>query len=252
MEPETVLNLFDSYWFDHHLFNKKHPINNKFPEMSKSDPEIPSLPIIHTKTQIINTNSPQKLVLESSISPNSVLFTPKLQTIFSGKIPEELEDYSMAEMKNTHEKLTSKTTSPLKGSSSKCTEIASRRKKKGLSKSLSDLEFEELKGFMDLGFIFSEEDKNSNLAYIIPGLQRLGKNDDKKHENIDIKDEILVDESGFSSSISRPYLSESWEVMEKKRKENCLVDPRVPDPNSNVQMKDYLKCWAHTVASTVR
>ncbi|MCL7043829.1 hypothetical protein MKW94_016938 [Papaver nudicaule] len=38
-------------------------------------------------------------------------------------------------------------------------------------KSLSDLEFEELKGFMDLGFVFSEEDRNSSL---IPGLQRLG------------------------------------------------------------------------------
>ena len=105
---------------------------------------------------------------------------------------------------------------------------------------------------MDLGFIFSEEDKNSNLAYIIPGLQRLGKNDDKIHENSDNKDEILVDESGSSSSISRPYLSESWEEMKKKRKESSLFNPRVPDPNSHVQMKNYLKFWAHTVASTVR
>ncbi|KAK7265997.1 hypothetical protein RIF29_18635 [Crotalaria pallida] len=45
------------------------------------------------------------------------------------------------------------------------------RKKRRGSKSLSDLEFEELKGFVDLGFVFSEEDKDSSLATIIPGLQ---------------------------------------------------------------------------------
>ncbi|KAM1105151.1 hypothetical protein ACFX13_013746 [Malus domestica] len=42
-----------------------------------------------------------------------------------------------------------------------------RRKKKSESKSLTDLQFEELKGFMDLGFVFSEEDKDSNLVSII-------------------------------------------------------------------------------------
>ena len=62
--------------------------------------------------------------------------------------------------------------------SSTYTRIASRRKQKGFSKSLSDIEFEEFKRFMDLGFIFSKKDKNSNLASIFPMLQRLGKNDD--------------------------------------------------------------------------
>lgn len=98
----------------------------------------------------------------------------------------------MAEMKITHEKLTSKTTS--------------RRKRNDFSKSLSDLEYEEFKRFMDFCFLFFEEDKNSNLAFIIHGLQRLGKNDDKIHENSDSKlDEILVDESGFTSFILRLY-----------------------------------------------
>ena len=72
-----------------------------------------------------------------------------------------LEDYSIVEMKTTHEKLTSETTFPLKGSSSTCTGIAPRRIKKNFSKSLSDFEFEEFKGFMDLGFVFSEEDKTN-------------------------------------------------------------------------------------------
>jgi hypothetical protein len=33
------------------------------------------------------------------------------------------------------------------------------------AKGLSDLEFEELKGFMDLGSVFSEEDKDSRLVF---------------------------------------------------------------------------------------
>ena len=81
----------------------------------------------------------------------------------------------MAEMKTTLEKLTSKTSSPLKGSSSTCTGNAYRRKKKGFSKSLSDFEFEEFKGFMYLAFVFSEEDKNSNFASIFSGLQKFEK-----------------------------------------------------------------------------
>jgi hypothetical protein len=52
---------------------------------------------------------------------------------------------------------------------------ASERKRRELvcPKSLLDLEFEELKGFMDLGFVFSEEEKDSRLVSIIPCLQRL-------------------------------------------------------------------------------
>ncbi|KAM2560756.1 hypothetical protein COP2_012763 [Malus domestica] len=62
-----------------------------------------------------------------------------------------------------------------------------------------DLQFEELKGFIDLGFVFSEEDKDSNLVSIIPRLQRLGKKDDSRDESFD------------ESAITRPYLSEAWE-----------------------------------------
>ena len=44
------------------------------------------------------------------------------------------------------------------------------------SKSLTSLEFEELKVFMDLGFVFFEKDKDYlKLVSILPGLFRLGK-----------------------------------------------------------------------------
>nr|KYP50362.1 hypothetical protein KK1_027836 [Cajanus cajan] len=114
------------------------------------------------------------------------------------------------------------------------------RKKKRQSKSLSDLEFEELKGFMDLGFVFSEEDKDSSLASIIPGLQRLGKSDEEE-------------EDSDESSVQRPYLSEAWKVQERRKKENNpLMNWKIPPLNNEIDIKDNLRWWAHTVASTVR
>ncbi|KAL0011381.1 hypothetical protein SO802_006489 [Lithocarpus litseifolius] len=119
-----------------------------------------------------------------SLSPNSVLLTPKLNTILSRKESQNQRHQN----RDILEVLSSK--KKIKRS------ISGRQS--GESKSLSDVEFEELKGFMDLGFVSSEEDRKS-LASVIPGLHRLGKKDD---------DEEAVDES----IIPRPYLSEAWEV----------------------------------------
>ncbi|KAE8651663.1 hypothetical protein Csa_021244 [Cucumis sativus] len=117
-------------------------------------------------------------------------------------------------------------------------------KVKRLSKSLSELEFEELKGFMDLGFVFSEEDKNdTNLASIIPGLQRFGEKKEEKQKQIE--DGVLL---------KRPYLSEAWEDVEKENdKKRILMKWRVPSLGATeMDIKHHLKFWAHTVASTVR
>lgn len=129
-----------------------------------------------------------------------------------------------------------------------------RKKKRRGSKSLSDLEFEELKGFMDLGFVFSEEDKDSSLASILPGLQRLGKksvkNEEDEEDGDDDDDE--EDEENFDkAAVPRPYLSEAWKVH-KKKKENPLKNWKVPALNNENDIKDSLKLWAHTVASNVR
>ncbi|MCL7032807.1 hypothetical protein MKW94_028789 [Papaver nudicaule] len=123
------------------------------------------------------------------------------------------------------------------------------------SKSLSDLEFEELKGFMDLGFVFSEEDKNSSLVSIIPGLQRLGNKENLITEQEEDKSRTLDRaENNKSVSIQRPYLSEAWAVLENKRKEEKLplINWQVPKLDSEIAMKFHLKNWAHTVASAVR
>ena len=93
---------------------------------------------------------------------------------------------------------------------------------------------------MDLGFVFSEEDKDSSLASIIPGLQRLGKSDEEEED------------SELGSSVQRPYLSEAWKAQERRKKENPLVNWKIPALNNEIDIKDSLRWWAQTVASTVR
>nr|AFK40408.1 unknown [Medicago truncatula] len=168
-----------------------------------------------------------------SLSPDSVLniIPSKLQTILSGKEVTDSEDENNL--------VQTQTLLPKKNNN-----INKVVKKKRESKSLSDLEFEELKGFMDLGFVFSEEDKDSSLVEIIPGLQRLGKkNDEEEEEEEDVYDESVV---------QRPYLSEAWEVYDWRKKEKPLVNWKVPAMNNEIDMKNSLRLWAQTVASTVR
>ncbi|KAE8689459.1 hypothetical protein F3Y22_tig00110937pilonHSYRG00061 [Hibiscus syriacus] len=128
------------------------------------------------------------------------------------------------------------------------------RRKRGKSKSLSDLEFEELKGFMDLGFVFSAEDnKDSRLVKIIPGLQRLKKKEPEEDDDEEgEKKEADEDDDDEAPEVARPYLSEAWKVSERRKENNPLMKWRVPDLGNEIDMKDSLRLWAHTVASTVR
>lgn len=164
MEPESVISLFDSLWFNHEFFKK------------------------HT-----NPSSP------SSSDPNHAHKT---------------QDRREAEKGKPH------------------------------CKSISELEFEELKGFKDLGFEFSEEDANSSLVDIIPGLQKLMKNSCEQTESYHPKAVYCK---------SRPYLSEAWEVMEKKRRrrrsKKALAKWKIPEISNEVELKHNLRRWAHTVAS---
>ncbi|KAG2719137.1 hypothetical protein I3760_03G255200 [Carya illinoinensis] len=130
---------------------------------------------------------------DASLSPDLVLLTSKLQTILSGKEVTEPEETIPTDFEvSSKEKVTS-----------------NGRKKMGETKSLSDLEFEELKGFMDLGFVFSKEDRNSSLASLIPGLQRFGKKDGEE-------------EAAGETATSRPYLSEAWELGRVSSKEALM------------------------------
>ncbi|KAL5564314.1 hypothetical protein UlMin_027478 [Ulmus minor] len=97
-------------------------------------------------------------------------------------------------------------------------------------KSLSDLEFEEVQGFKDLGFTFENKELNPSVVSILPGLQ------EKKPRDL-----------GLENKARRPYLSEAWMVQ------SCAP----PNPNwaslrSSNDMKAQIKFWVRAVASNVR
>ncbi|KAJ1414151.1 hypothetical protein SESBI_18995 [Sesbania bispinosa] len=232
MEAEAVLKLFDSCWFGIQNLKEEQPsslISTSFHENSDHqikegllEPMLLRIQTSHTRSMSDQLNSMTSFK-DDSLSPDSVLFSPKLQTILSVRDVTDTEDERQAQVQLDVSKKN----------------ITSKGRRKRGSKSLSDLEFQELKGFMDLGFVFSEEDKDSNLASIIPGLQRLGKNDEEE-------------EDSGESVIQRPYLSEAWEVQERRKKENPLMNWKVPALNNEIDIKDSLRWWAHTVASTVK
>lgn len=100
---------------------------------------------------------------------------------------------------------------------------------KTIRRSLSDLEFEEVQGFKDLGFSFEKEALSPSLANILPGLQE--KNREETEED---------------KAARGPYLSEAWLVQ------SCA--PPVPTWASNMSaadMKQQIKFWARAVASNV-
>ncbi|KAL0011384.1 hypothetical protein SO802_006492 [Lithocarpus litseifolius] len=235
MNAEELMKLFDYCWFEDQILTKQPDLTkpssfeanpeNEIQE-KPSEPEISRISTLHIRSMSDQLSSNTTFGY-GSLSPNSVLHTSRLDTNLSEKEVTESETPKQRDFEVLSSKM-------------KVKRSASRRKS-GESKSLSDLEFEELKGFMDLGFVFSEEDSNSSLASVIPGLHRLGKKDDE---------EEAVDES----TIPRPYLSEAWEVLDRRKRENPLMNLRVPFPalNNETRMKDTLRLWAHTVASTVR
>ncbi|KAK7400178.1 hypothetical protein VNO78_11378 [Psophocarpus tetragonolobus] len=236
MEPETVLNLLDSCWFKVNILKENSildtsiacSIENFDYEVKEEEPKLPLIRTSHTRS-MSDLSMTTTSFNHDSLSPDSVLLSSKLQTILSGKEVTDSEPENPTEIR-PYEVLCPKNQSN-----------GTRRRRE--SKSLSDLEFEELKGFMDLGFVFSEEDKDSSLASIIPGLQRLGK-----------KEEEEEDDHCDETCVPRPYLSEAWEVQEhdRRKKENPLVNWKMPAINNEIDMKESLRWWAHTVASTVR
>ncbi|KAL1821366.1 hypothetical protein DCAR_0417785 [Daucus carota subsp. sativus] len=237
-----LLHLFDSLWFENHILHNNS--NSQLDSKLEDENELPKLARIsidqdfEAKKILINTSqeSLSSGDSENLLSPNSVLMRSpaKLENILSKK--------ESPEQKKQNKKVKKK--------------INEKNKKKGKlmsSKSLSELEFEEVKGFMDLGFVFSEGDKNSSLVKIIPGLQRFGEVDKEKEEKENGSKKI---NGGDKSLIRRPYLSQAWEIMEYRRRKEPAeklkwkINAAVLD--NEMDMKNHLKFWAQSVASAVK
>ncbi|XP_012572615.2 uncharacterized protein [Cicer arietinum] len=238
MSAEHVLRLLDSFWYETTILtNNKNPSNFN-PKVEKVLLQDTKLLLVPTQNLEVRFYSEQNLdftgcVFCDSSSPNSVLNSSKLRTIPSMSEITEFSKGTTSE--KNHEKCEIKTEK--KHSHSHRRRSFQKRK----SRSFSELEFKELKGFMDLGFVFSKEDKDSKLVSLIPGLQRLGKEEDDEEQK-------KIDESVVSD---KPYLSEAWDVLDQKERRNPLLNWRVPAKGSEIDIKHNLKFWAHTVASVV-
>ncbi|XWS66911.1 hypothetical protein CRYUN_Cryun05aG0241200 [Craigia yunnanensis] len=120
--------------------------------------------------------------------------------------------------------------------------------------SLKDLELEEVKGFMDLGFIFKNENLNARMITVVPGLLRLGFFKTKQKIELNLAaDELHKDDDDIEQEeekgVIRPYLSEAWLI---KRPDSPLLNLKVPTVSAAADMKKHLKFWARTVASDVQ
>ncbi|RZC55847.1 hypothetical protein C5167_014695 [Papaver somniferum] len=234
MDQEQLLNLFDSNWF-------YNDISIITPSLLSFKPEITRI-----ESSLLRSVSEDLTSFTSSFSsPDSVLRPQQLQTINSEKEASEDEEQKLNSSSAAAETREASNKLMLKGK---------RLNKMKSNKSLSDLEFEELKGFMDLGFVFSEEDRDSSLVLIIPGLQRLGKNENLNTEAQEEEGKLGRGENNNNNKSARPYLSEAWAVLDNKKKEEelLLINWQVPKLNSEIEMKFHLRNWAHTVASAVR
>uniref|UniRef100_A0A0E0LCG6 Uncharacterized protein n=1 Tax=Oryza punctata TaxID=4537 RepID=A0A0E0LCG6_ORYPU len=141
-----------------------------------------------------------------------------------------------------------------------------RRRRQRRGRSMSELEFEEVKGLQDLGFTFSEDDVDAELASIVPGLRRRRSDEDDARKApaaaaASAEEEAAGHRTGSapagassSSALRRPYLSEAWDEEEEEEVRRMLRSWRIPPAGDGdgADLKEHLRLWAHTVASAVR
>ncbi|KAJ0964878.1 hypothetical protein J5N97_026016 [Dioscorea zingiberensis] len=229
-DHHRLLKLFDSFWFYNPIFfHKPKPLLHPPPPPPPPPVKLPELKIKGSHRRSLSDEQIQ-LSSSSGVSDSHA----KLQTILSGKEGVVSED-TKVEIKKVAGRFKER-----------------RMRRRGSSKSLSDLEFEELKGFMDLGFTFSDAETDPRLMSIVPALRRRSTCDENKDainsDNDSHGDNEEEEEEEQQEGIVRPYLSEAWEVEEEKRLKNWMI----PVPMDGEDMKDSLRSWARAVASTVR
>ncbi|EXC16246.1 hypothetical protein L484_024420 [Morus notabilis] len=116
-------------------------------------------------------------------------------------------------------------------------------------RSLGDLELREVKGFMDLGFIFKKEHLSPRMMSLIPGLQRLKVYKSKENGSENLEGDQEEEEEEEERGVIRPYLSEAWLI---KRPGSPLLNLRVPRVSAAADMKKHLRFWARIVASEIQ
>ncbi|WJX84595.1 hypothetical protein P8452_67158 [Trifolium repens] len=205
----------------------------------------------------------QPLVDEETSTDESSLSSQKQVSSSESIISLPLQDCSIDNKEEINEILGKM--SLLSCSQSSCSSLPptgkhrKKSKKQGkLQKSMSfrpfgELELDEVKGFMDLGFQFKKEYISPRMISVVPGLQRLcllqseSQLMDDGTENDDDIVEVYDEEE--KRDIMRPYLSEAWLI---KRPDSPLLNLKVPKTCSADNMKKHLRFWAKIVASEIK
>lgn len=231
----------DKLWF-HQMILFPRPYSFLFPEIPKTDAQP------HTKSSDYSSKKTSQTCVISCEETSPVSSVVKLNnTAQQGKSSVQRSDGS--------EDITQETRLAQKESrNTRYPDLSTKRLQKTMScKSLGELELEEVKGFMDLGFIFKKENLSSRIMSLIPGLQRIQayKNEHKNLKLLmnDYDYDTEQDEEGRETNdvLMRPYLSEAWLI---NRPDSPLLNLRIPRVSTAANMKNHLKYWARTVVAS--
>ncbi|KAF8413813.1 hypothetical protein HHK36_001806 [Tetracentron sinense] len=258
-EKVETMELFEEYWFFENPFNRRtrmlkcssdpSPFKNtsqeklvKKPDGEQSSPMLPRDDDFVRRNLLRTPSLPpclgsMKVVQEEESDPGFSKLTRRRSLNPSDVLPPRHTSKSMIEPSIPRRRAGRESNMESTNKDSKSHPCLSRETNQYRSlsrtksqKSRSDLEFEEVQGFRDLGFIFDKEVLNQSVVNMIPGLQ----------------DKTSVDWD--EEKVRRPYLSEAWLVQRSS-------SPPIPDwvdSRSIGDMKAQLKFWARAVASNVR
>ncbi|KAJ7546784.1 hypothetical protein O6H91_08G054300 [Diphasiastrum complanatum] len=114
-----------------------------------------------------------------------------------------------------------------------------RRHRKHNSKGTDHIEYDEMKGFRELGFSFSQDKLTPRVISLFPGM-KVDYAEGKNYSKV----------SFVASTQYKLYTSPTWWTTKPN---SPLYNWQFPDPHQEgVDMKAHLKFWARAVASTVR
>ncbi|KAL0309746.1 UNVERIFIED_CONTAM: hypothetical protein Sradi_5916900 [Sesamum radiatum] len=226
-----LIGAMDRLWF-HQIILFQEPSLCPLPE----NPKTPQ-PTSESPQKSSKNSSHMSVISEQEISPLTSVIISSLQ-----------DETSSQESETTHneERKTRFNLAPIKTRFLSSTKL----RKTTSCKSLLELELEEVKGFMDLGFIFRKENLSKRMKRLIPGLQRLDADKNKQDYSSEFTRTTDDHEDDEEKGVMRPYLSEAWLI---KRPDSPLLNLRIPTRvSTTADMKKHLKSWARTVASAIQ
>ncbi|KAG6403748.1 hypothetical protein SASPL_135978 [Salvia splendens] len=206
----------DHLWF-HQIVISSKPPNYSSKHISQISVTIPNQQIPSSSSAVASSQVASKRQESDHVEETSTTSTPR------------------CEDRAAKLYLVSTKTRPPRSLQKQCSRTSMRK-----ALSSADLELEEVRGFMDLGFDFKEHNLSRHMISLIPGLQRI-----KSHEQ-DLGSRIDVDEEK-NGKFMRPYWSESWLV--KMLDSPLILSLRISDDSDKV--KKHLKDWARMVAATI-